>query len=48
MLGENRSDRAAELEKFSDAVEAAQEEAGIYAGPRLGYAQQDQLMLEAA
>jgi len=48
MLGVNGRERAQELEKFSDAVEAAQAEIGIYAGPRLGHAKQDQLMLEAA
>jgi len=48
MLGDPRGDRAAELEKFSEAVEVAQEEVGIYAGARLGHATQDQLMLEAA
>lgn len=47
MLGVNGRERAQELEKFSDAVEAAQAEIGIYASPRLGHAKQDQLMLEA-
>lgn len=48
MLSDQMNDRSAEVEAYSTAVEAAQVEAGIHAGPSLGYASQDQLMLEAA
>ncbi|WP_103737848.1 DUF4942 domain-containing protein [Diaphorobacter sp. LR2014-1] len=48
MLSDQASDRSMELEAFSGAVEAAQEAAGIFPGPALGYEKQTQLMLEAA